>query len=245
MAEFLRSLREVGPTDATRRFFPTEGDWSYTHTVHEVGGGARIQRWIFPAAQTSLLFGFDKDVEVDPVWDSFQADQHGQTYGLLISIVEGTGRRRWRLVGRNRFVPPGAPASSPVFVQWRREHGGWVISAFGDERWCEPRLPGHERGEVVPERRLPEPARPVYAASEDWYINGELLRFDEQRYARYRQPRNIQPDDLEPVGWKGEIRVYAEKRRTRAPMVLYVPAAPDLYQPYLAFGSGPDPYCPR
>src|SRR4051812_47730312 len=66
MAEFLDTLSEDGPTDPTRRFFPTTGDWSYTHTVHLASGRNRIQRWTFPAAQTSLLFGFDTDVEVNP-----------------------------------------------------------------------------------------------------------------------------------------------------------------------------------
>jgi hypothetical protein len=245
MAELVWSLPEDGPTDTTRRFFPTTGDWSYTHTVHEAGGGTRIQRWIFPAAQTSLLFGFDKDVEVDPVWDSFQADQHGQIDGLLISAVAASWRRRWRLVGRNRFVPPGAPASSPVFVEWRREPGRWVIAAFGDERYCSPRLLGYEPGDVVPVRRLPEPAQPAFAANERWYTDGALVRFGEQRYARYGQPREIQPGDLEPVGWKGDVRVYVEKGQARLSLVLYVPTAPGVYQPYQAFGRGADPYCPR
>jgi hypothetical protein len=244
MAEFLRSLPEDGPTDTTRRFFPTTGDWSYTHTVHEAGGGTRIQRWIFPAAQTSLLFGFDKDVAVDPVRESFQADPHGQTYGLLISIVEGSWRRRWRRVGRNRFVPPGAPASSPVFVEWRREPGRWVIAAFGDERYCSPRRLGYERGEVAPVRRFPAPAQPAYAANEGWYLDGGLS-FDGQRYARYGQPRTLQPGELEQMGWKDEVRVYVEKGQAHLPLVLYVPVAPDIYQPYLAYGRGRDPYCPR
>lgn len=244
MAEFVRSLPEDGPTDTTRRFFPTTGDWSYTHTVHLAGGGTRIQRWVFPAAQTSLLFGFDKGVKVDPVRESFQADPHGQTYGLLISIIETTGRR-WRLAGRNRFVPPGAPVSSPVFVEWRREHGQWVISAFGDERHCSPRLRGYVRGDVVAARTLPEPAQPAYAANEGWYVNNEILRFDVRRYAKYGLPREIQRGELEQLGWKDDVRVYVEKGASELPLVVYLPTAPGMYQPYLEFGRGPDPYCPR
>ena len=38
---------------------------------------------------------------------------------------------RWRRVGGNRFVPPGAPASSPIFVEWRREGDAWVVAAAG------------------------------------------------------------------------------------------------------------------
>lgn len=243
MAEFLRSVPDDGPTDTTRRFFPTTGDWSYTHTVHEAGGRTRIQRWVFPAAQTSRLFGFDKGVPVDPVWDSFLADPHGQIDGLLITVVEVNGQRRWRLVGRNRFVPPGAPASSPVFVEWRRERGGWVISAFGDERFCGHPMPGYELGDVVPVRVLPAPAQPAHAADEPWYVASELLHFDVQLYAKYGAPRELRPTEVEPVGWKGDVRVYAEKGLARSPLVLYVPSAPDIYQPYMAFGRGRDPYC--
>lgn len=241
MGVFVRAIPDDGPTDAIRRFFPTTGDWSYSHAVHQAGGGIRLQRWVFPAAQTSRLFGFDSDVAVDPVWDSFLADQHGQIDGLLISAVDSDRQRPWRRVGGSRFVPPGAPASSRVFVEWRRERGRWVISAFGDERFCGPRLPGYELGEAVPVRSLPAPARPAYAADERWYVNSETLRFDGQRHMKYGQPRDLQPSDLEPVGWKGDVCVYAEKGRTRSPEILYVPAAPDSYQPYQAYGRGRDP----
>jgi hypothetical protein len=143
-------------------------------------------------------------------------------------------------------VPPGAPASSPVFVEWRREHGRWVISAFGDERYCRPPLLGYETGEIVRVRPLPERTPPVYAAKEGWYVDGELLRFDQQRYGKYGQPRELQPDEVEPFGWKDDVRVYVEKGQARLPLVLYVPTtAPDIYQPYQAIGRGRDPHCPR
>lgn len=34
-------------------------------------------------------------------------------------------------------MPPFASASSPIFVEWRREGDKWVINAFGDE-WFDP-----------------------------------------------------------------------------------------------------------
>lgn len=242
MAAFLDAVAEDGPTDPMRRFFPTTGDWTYTHTVHLATGRDRIQRWTFPAAQTSLLFGFGKGINVDPIWDSFLSDPHGQALGLLITAI---GDTPWRLVGRNRFVPPGASASSPVFVEWRREHGQWVISAFGDERYCSWPPLGYETGSIVRERALPEPSPPVYAANERWYVDSEDLYFDAQRYEKYGQPREIQPADLEPFGWKGDVRVYVQRGWARLAQVLYVPTGPDLYEPYQAIGRGRDPYCAR
>lgn len=242
MAEFVEAVAENGPTEPTRRFFPVTGDWSYTHTVHLASGPARVQRWTFPAAQTSRLFGFDQDAPVNPVWDSFLIDPHGQPEGLLIASL---GVRPWRLVGRNRFVPPGAPASSPVFVEWRREDGRWVISAFGDERYCAHPLLGHGAGEIVRVRSMPERSPPVYAANERWYADDEHLRFDAWRYLKYGLVRQFQLGDLEPFGWKGDVRVYVERGQAEFPIVLYIPTAPDLYQPYQAFGSGRSPFCPR
>jgi hypothetical protein len=140
MAEFLQSLPDDRGADTTRRFFPSSGDWSYTQTVHEENGGTHVERWVIPASQTSALFGFGKGVRVNPVRESFEIIYEGQKYGRLLDVIMHTPDR-WRLVGRNRFVPPGAPASSPVYVEWRREGDTWVISAFGDA-WFDPdRLP--------------------------------------------------------------------------------------------------------
>ncbi|HEX8244638.1 MAG TPA: hypothetical protein VF541_14125 [Longimicrobium sp.] len=51
------------------------------------------------------------------------------------------GPLRWRRVRGNRFVPVGDPNSAGFFVEWRREGGRWVVSAFGDESFGEGPLP--------------------------------------------------------------------------------------------------------
>jgi hypothetical protein len=243
MTAFLRALPDDRGQDTTRRWFPTAGEWSYTHTIHEPGGGAIVGRWIVPAAQTSLLFGFGKGTGPTPIDDSFEVRyEGGQKEGVLLEVVMSTSDR-WRRVGRNRFVPPGARASSPIFVEWRRENGRWVISAFGDEHTCNPRLAGYAVGDVMGVRGLPEPAQPMYAANEPWFINGEVRYFDGHRYMKFGQPRELQPGDLEQTGWHGNIRVYVEKGQTAAPRVLYVPTAADTYQPYVTYNLE-DNLCP-
>ncbi|HET7464103.1 MAG TPA: hypothetical protein VFJ82_22795 [Longimicrobium sp.] len=247
MNEFLRSIPEDRRQDTTRRFFPRSGDWSYTHTVHLPGGDVRVQRWVFPAAQTSLLFGFGKEGKapaVDPVTESFEIIYEGQRIGMLIEVIMRTSSR-WRLVGGNRFVPPGAPASYPVYVEWRKEQGRWVISSFGDESWEGPRVLGYAIGDVTRGRGLPDPPRPAYAAGEPWLVSDEPITFEEQRYVKYGQPREITPDVLEQVGWHGDIRVYAERGHACMPAVLYVPIAPDSYQPYMGYSVREPPVCPR
>lgn len=84
-------------------------------------------------------------------------------------------------------------------------------------------------------RGLSAPAQPVYAAGEPWYTNNEARSFDGHRYVKYGQPREIQPGDLEPIGWHGDIRVYVQRGQAAQPLVLYFPTAADLYQPYTAY----------
>jgi hypothetical protein len=74
------------------------------------------------------------------VWASFEIQVESQPIGLFAHQVmhRGTG---WRRVRGNRFVPPGASASSAIFVEWRREGDRWVVSAFGDETFPSGKTP--------------------------------------------------------------------------------------------------------
>jgi len=244
MRAFHRALRNERGDTATRRWFPTTGSWSYTHTTHVPGRSDVVGRWIVPAGQTPVLFGFGKGVGPTPIDDSFEVRYEGG--GKDESLIEMFMRtsERWRLVGGHRFVPRGAAASSPVFVEWRRENGRWVISAFGDAHHCNPRLAGEAKGDVMRARALPAPAAPAYAATEPWYINNLALFFDDHRYIKLSTPREIQPSDLEQIGWAGDIRVYVEKGAAGWPRVLYFPTAPDIYQPYETYNLE-DNLCPR
>jgi hypothetical protein len=132
MTEFLRALPDDRGTDTTRRFFPTSGQWTYTRTIHLRSGATFVNRWELPATETSALFGFEPEMRVNPVRESFEINYEGQKLGLLLDVIMRTPDQ-WHLVGRNRLVPPGAPPSCPTYVEWRREGGKWVISAFGDE----------------------------------------------------------------------------------------------------------------
>jgi len=211
-------------------FFPREHEWTWVHTVHLYTGKVAVGTWRFRASETERVI-----YDCGPARLSFYRSKEGQPEGLSAEVEDDPPV--WREVGRNRFVPPGRSSSSPVFVEWRRENGRWVIASFGDESTRGPRLAGTVLGDVMRMRSLPDPARPSYAAGKPWYVAGEVLYFEGHRYVKYGLPRELQPHELDQIGWIGDIRVYVEKgyARLHAPAVLYVPEAADSYQPYIDY----------
>jgi hypothetical protein len=137
-------------------------------------------------------------------------------------------------VGGTRFVPPGEPARSPAYVEWRLEDGEWVVSSIGDEQiYQRPRRP--MRNEVTRDRR-PGPDDGVYAAGAEWYVMNEPIAFNGNRYVKYGLPRPLAAHEIERVGTLGGVAVYAEAASERME-VLYVAVGPGSYQPYQGSGS--------
>jgi hypothetical protein len=210
-------------------FFPRRGDWTWVQTHHHERGGVRVGVWRFRAEDTPKALAY-----CGPAGESFAYQPHGQPLGVFIHhVIER--RTRWRRVRGNRFVPPGAPAGSPVFVEWRREDGEWVVSAFGDERFHGPRLLGTVRSMVV--RNTPLPAPPeAYATGTRWFMNNEPITFEGRPYRKYGSIRRLEARELTWIGLFGRVRVYAQKEHAAAPEVLYVATGPGEFQPYQAFG---------
>jgi len=130
---FLRAVRRTD-ADSIAAFFPRAGDWTYVHTAHHRDGervGVRRFRGSESLAAIQLR---------GPVWASFEIQYESQPIGLFAHQVMHRGTA-WRRVRGNRFVPPGASASSAIFVEWRREGDRWVVSAFGDESFPSGRTP--------------------------------------------------------------------------------------------------------
>ena len=132
MEGFLAAARR-SDVEGVVPFFPRRGSFTYLHTSYE-RDGAHPSTWIFPAADAR------KAITDGPLQPSFEIQAEGQTIGLFTHqlILRGTA---WRRVRGTRFVPPGANASSGIFVEWRREGSEWVISAFGDESYHREPLP--------------------------------------------------------------------------------------------------------
>lgn len=194
-------------------YFPRRGSWTWINT-----DDARVGVHRFPAGETRrALDGYC------PLRDSFTFQPEGQPMGALIgrALEHGSG---WRRVRGTRFVPPGAPATSPAFVEWRREDGRWVVSAFGDESpRGRTRVPDDAPNTV---RRL----TPGVAESTEegpWYTGVGPIHFDGRRWFLNGPPRVIPRNQLKLLGLLGRVPVYVEAG-IRDPDPLWVPLGPGL-----------------
>jgi hypothetical protein len=216
-------------------FFPRRGDWTYVPTTEQADGSRVTGIHRFPAAQTSRAMD-----PGGPICDSFSMGESVRSGTLREwSMAEKSGLDRpWRRVGTARFVPPGAPANSPVFVQWRREDGQWVIDSYGEWRRYWPSLPGRLVNEVVADAhrsalRLPLAATERMAPGTAWFDSNQPIVVLEHHFTRYGLPRQLKEGDIVRYGSLGEVGVYVEPRVEGFPQIVYIPVdRSGLFQPY-------------
>lgn len=237
MQAFLTALGGY-PRDTLLAFFPRRGEWTWVVTTRRPGGD-RVGRWRFGRDDLLPAIG-----ETGPLCDSFSRGGDAMVVGTLMHHVI-TNPGRWRRVGGGRFVPPGASARSPVFVEWRREDGRWVLSAYGDERHRGPRLLGRAANEVVRDTgpRLPPPAdapaHAPYAAGAPWYEDSWPLLVDGLSLSRYGIPLSLSPEELVRFGTVRGVAVYVEAGSAGTPALVFVPVSHGVYQPYqVMVGTG-------
>jgi hypothetical protein len=225
---FLRAVRDA-PRDSVAAFFPRRGNWAWTQAAEGAPPEHRSRVWRFAATETLRAIR-----PHGPVCESFwQSPAAVGPFETVLSMRIEEDGTRWRRVAGNRFVPPGESARSPTFVQWRREDGRWVVSAFGDVTEWFPRVLGEFRGgDVVRDTVLRLPPTPVYAAEAPWYLESRTIYFEGYSYTKYGLPRAIADSlSLRRVGRFGLIGVYTDKRDAYA-TILYIPLAPGQYQLY-------------
>lgn len=225
-----------GSTERVAAFFPRRGDWAWVTTrAARPPGQDGTGIWRFPGAETARALA-----PGGPVCRSFApgGGELGPAEGALRMHV-GDHPSGWRRVRGNRFVPPGAGAGSPVFVQWRREEGAWVVAAFGEAYPSRPRgasVAGTSPvpGDGIVRDTLRVPAGAAYAADAEWYTANRPVTLDGSRYVRYGVPRRLEPGALVRIGTLGRVAVYARPRDTQQPEVVMVPVAPGEFQVYQA-----------
>lgn len=244
MQAFLHEVEE-GARDRVAAFFPRQGDWSWLTTVTRAPKGDRTGTWRFAGPETLRAIGPGGPV----CWSFHQGGgELGPVEGSLqMHVTEHPSG--WRRVGGNRFVPPGAGARSPVFVQWRREDGEWVVAAFGEARPWRPARPQEPRMVGTPavprdgitRDTLLVPAGAAYASDAAWYRENRPVTLDGVRYVRYGLPRRFEAGALVRVGTLERVAVHARRGDAQRPELVMVPVAPGEFQVYVA--SIPRPSC--
>lgn len=218
------------PNDSVAAFFPRRGDWTWVQTWHHRGHGGplRVGVWRFGAAETLRAIGAG-----GPVCESFDGPggigPHEGRFGMQTEMHRGT----WRRLRGTRFVPPGETDASPVFVEWRREDGRWVVSALGDAGVYFPRVLGR-------------PARPAWRdttgvpenaafAPADWYT----ITLNGLRYPKYGNPRPLDRARLVRIGQYQRVSMFAARDEDPDwPSVVHLLTAPDQVQAYEAPHGG-------
>jgi len=112
-------------------FFPKQGTLTYTY-FHRRRSGDSISEVRFEAAKAR------QEIMEGELGEPLAPVTHAFRYGsLYFGATKGVD---WVRVNKTRFVPPSRGPSSAIYVEWRREGGLWVVSAFGDEGFEE--IPG-------------------------------------------------------------------------------------------------------
>jgi hypothetical protein len=218
-----------------RGFFPTRGEWTWVVTTFHPGWPARVGVQRFPAEEGAAM------APGGPVCDSFHAGDAVKLGTIVATGIDAEADRPWRRVRGTRFVPPGRPASSPVFVEWRHEDGRWVVSSFGEEEeWFEPRpglvprIQGARTGPRGTAPHLPMPESERVAAGAVWYQNHEPITVAGARLTMYGLPRPLGENDIVRWGAYDGVALYVEPEllASRVPEVIYLPVdRAGMFQP--------------
>jgi hypothetical protein len=231
MDAFAAALRDEAPVATIASFFPRDAAWEMVRTPERPTPQPAVET--IRIAADSTLAAIRKDGRICDSFTGTVGDVGPveTTLGMQMRMHDGP----WRYAGRLRFVPPGEPASSPTYVEWRRERGSWVVSRVGEQYYYFPRVLGvdaHDRasrdttaGSGLPlERRL--------AAEQRWYRENAPITVGGRRYIKYGLPRPLPDSVLTRFGTVGVVPVYVERSEEERPWVVYVLATPGQYQPY-------------
>jgi hypothetical protein len=240
MRAFVKWMLYEDP-DGAARFFPARGDWEWRPVTFTYDGPGVKGRVRIPPDETRAALS-----DGSRICDTFFLTRGAVAPGALRLEVTVEGRE-WRRLPGNRFVPPDAKSTSPVWLEWRREDDRWVVSAVGDRRW----YMGASRSAEAPSTEietdmvvrdslrgaplhLPLPDDVPLAAGAEWYESGRPIWSSWRQLTKYGEPRRLDPGDVVRYGTVNGAAVFVEPGVGRDPEVVYVAVARSgQFQPYL------------
>lgn len=220
-------------------FFPREGALEWVVTYRTPGEADRVERQRFAAEEIPAALD-------GPLCRTFTLGADMAPINTLSHMIRRE-RVRWRLVGESRFVPRDSAADSPLFVQWRRESGTWVIAAIGEE----VQLPGvgaRILGVVaatlvrdsVPSAPVTFPIPSRTYADSAWLRENPGLVVAGEMLSIYGLPRPIQQGGVQRIGTVRGLPVYAEAGAPWPHPIVYLPLGPSgpfqVYQQMMSDG---------
>lgn len=234
MDAFVTALREQEPMERIAGFFPRQTAWEFVNTPGS-DPRARLSRQRFTPQQTLAAIR-----EGGEVCDSFggAGGDVGPSEGALVSQAM-MKQGRWRYAGRERFVPPGAGVRSPIYVEWLRENGRWVIVRVSEEAHYSPKLLGTPAEDVITRDTTAGVGLPIEQRSAlrtGWYQSHWMLSFASSRYVKYGLPRTLPGEHLERFGSIGLVPVFVERGVADPAGNFFILTAPGEYQTYERFG---------
>ena len=229
--EFVTALREMEPMEKIASFFPRRGVWEFVETPDKVAPGARVSRRRFGPEHTLTAIR-----EGGPLCGSFGGVRGdvGAHEGVLVGQVQ-MNKGRWVHAGGNRFVPPGKGARSPIFLEWTREDGRWVISRVGEEFWYSPRVRRDPDWPVVRRNLVAGAGLPIertFATTTQWYADHLPIRVDGRVLNKYGLVRPLGADEMERFGSVGLVPIFVDRGGVGPPEVVYALTGIGQYQPY-------------
>ena len=233
MDAFLQALRSDS-RDSIAAFFPRRGDWSWVRTVREPNGPAVVVVGVrrFSGAETVRVIG-----RGGPACGSVdQGNGHSGPFEEHLGMQARMHRGSWPRVDATRFVPPGGTARSPIFVEWKKEDGEWVVLAIGDQSVGFPHPP-LTRSDV--QRGTPVDSAETDATRAAWFRENAVIHFNGLRYVKYGYPRSAERSRLSRFGHRDGVPLFVESGTNEAPDVFYVPVGPSLFQLYETHGPAP------
>ncbi len=132
------------------------------------------------------------------------------------------------VVTREVEVPPPLPEGEPRTVCLASGQAVQImISPQGDTL-------------VGPQRTAVNELRPVldfegnYAEGKAWFVEDEAITFENRRFQKFGTPTSKRCPELKIVGEHMGVNLFADVSATSPFDMVYVPAAPGVFQPYQA-----------